>query len=211
MNDEINFLWLDSELGEIELISLKSFHKLGYRCILWTYDDIINLPKYVELYSANDIIERFEICNRKFSDYFRYKLLYSFGGWWSDIDNICLKPLPEQPYFFYKVGNTLNNNILKVEKESKLMLELIKFIENDNFNSFANFDVLDGYIREYKLNQYICKEDIEFGIDDLILKEIDWNYDNILIHLFKSNISKSFFTNDNYKNNIKQLKNILYE
>jgi mannosyltransferase OCH1-like enzyme len=30
-----------------------------------------------------------------FSELFRYKVLYELGGWWSDMDVVCLKPLEE--------------------------------------------------------------------------------------------------------------------
>jgi mannosyltransferase OCH1-like enzyme len=91
----INFIWMGNKLTDIGLLSLKSFDRLGYTCVLWSYNTIENVPEYVIQKDANYISplpdKRFTTV--LFSDYLRYKLLHKDGGIYSDLDNILLKEL----------------------------------------------------------------------------------------------------------------------
>ena len=103
---------------------------MGYECVLWSYNDIENVPEGVILKDANDIIPlQEEIEKAKFSDYFRYKILYEFGGIWSDLDNICVKELPNEEYIFPAYMGFINNNLLKAPAKSEVMRIFIELIE----------------------------------------------------------------------------------
>lgn len=102
INTVIRGLWIGDSLSPNELLSIKSYLYHGHNFELWVYNQIRNIPEGVTIRDANAIIPKSEIflfSSGKvkkslaiFSDYFRYKLLYEFGGWWSDMDAICVKP-----------------------------------------------------------------------------------------------------------------------
>jgi len=105
----INGLWI-GDLGDLQLLSMESFVKQGHKYILWAYDVEKKkkiVPKGVIVKNGNDIIKKRYIFKHwsgnlaTFADMFRYKLLYDKGGWWADLDLICLKPLPKDINYFY--------------------------------------------------------------------------------------------------------------
>lgn len=101
-NRVINGLWIGNELSPNELLSINSYLYHGHDFELYVYDRIRNVPDGVTVKDANQIVPRSEIFTftkgrhknslGMFSDVFRYKLLFEFGGWWSDLDAICIKP-----------------------------------------------------------------------------------------------------------------------
>lgn len=122
-----NFFW-DGELTELEKNCIKSFHKNGFKVKLWSYDNI--QLENVESCDANLVLPReFNLKQEfagktetramlaSFSDYFRYKVVAMFGGWWFDTDCFCLKSVKE----FERV------------KQGKMM---VSCMQNNDFNSF---------------------------------------------------------------------------
>lgn len=92
--------WHGPVLGPICRACLSSFITCGHRFELYTYDPIALPPGVVRL-DAGAVIERSELFYYydprtgrtdlgPFSDLFRFKLLSERGGWWSDVDAICL-------------------------------------------------------------------------------------------------------------------------
>ena len=106
MNDPIQFLWVGPELSRLEQLSLKSFLYHGHDVHLYTYDRVANVPAGVVMKDGNDILSErlvFEQNHGKtsggrgsvanFADRFRWQLLRQRGGYWADMDIICLKSL----------------------------------------------------------------------------------------------------------------------
>jgi len=93
-------------LGVLYRACLRSFTELGHRFHLYTYEPV-GVPPGVDLLDANDIIPFEEIFYYRnpitgsddlspFSDRFRFRLLGMRGGWWTDIDSVCLtSDIPE--------------------------------------------------------------------------------------------------------------------
>ena len=105
----VNGFWI-GEIGDLQLLSMESFIKQGHKYILCSYDvkkmkKIV--PKGVIVEDANEILDNKYIFRHwsgnlaTFADIFRYKLLYERGGWWVDLDLICLKALPSDIKYFY--------------------------------------------------------------------------------------------------------------
>lgn len=102
-HDPIQMLWVRGELSRMEILSVKSFLANGHPVHFYTYDSPRNLPAAAQVYDAAAIVPR-ELAPAKpgapfsvgtmasFSDYFRYLLLLERGGWWSDLDVVCLRP-----------------------------------------------------------------------------------------------------------------------
>jgi hypothetical protein len=98
--------WHGPPLGVLHRACLRSFTELGHRFHLYTYEPV-DVPPGVDLLDANEIIPfegmfhyRNPITGRDdpspFSDLFRFRLLGMRGGWWTDIDTVCLSSeIPE--------------------------------------------------------------------------------------------------------------------
>ena len=155
----INFFWGGRQLNDLEFMSLNSFYKNGYECKFWAYDSFC-LPKHVKFCDANFILSRkvydIWLSNIKgdhkfqtFSNYFRYKLIYKMGGWWSDLDIICLKELPIKSYVFTSVDDIPLRQELINHKE---YLHPHKNIANGFFKSKIKSCFLKSVIAEIESN-----------------------------------------------------------
>src|ERR1017187_7210446 len=80
----------------MERLSIKSYLQNGHPYHLYLYNDVEGLPDGTVVKDANDIVQESDIkrfwCLANFSDFFRVSMLLKYGGWYSDLDNIMLKP-----------------------------------------------------------------------------------------------------------------------
>ncbi len=95
----IQGLWLGDRLSKLEQLSIRSFLKHGHTYHLYTYERCAGAPEGAILRDANEILPRSLLCQDRphgnealLSDYFRFKLLLDRGGWWADLDVVCLRP-----------------------------------------------------------------------------------------------------------------------
>lgn len=93
----IQSLWIGNELSLLERLVVSSFLANGHEFHLYSYSPIIGVPTGAIIKDANDIIKKSQIftCNGSyalFADWFRWKLINRMGGYWVDMDVICLKP-----------------------------------------------------------------------------------------------------------------------
>lgn len=94
----IQSLWIGRELSAMECLCLYSFRKHGHAFRLYTYEPVSGVPAGVEIRDAQEILPSsaiFRYPNGSFAGFanaFRYKLLLQNGGWWVDLDTVCLKP-----------------------------------------------------------------------------------------------------------------------
>jgi len=104
MSDIAQFLWVEGTLSQIEKLCLSSFLKNGYETHLYTYGEVSGVPDGVKILPGEKILaaeKLFEapgvsgLSYAGFSDRFRYHLLSQKGGWWFDMDFVCLKHLPK--------------------------------------------------------------------------------------------------------------------
>src|SRR5712692_1793699 len=98
-NRVIQGLWIGSRLSAMEELSIRSFMAHGHEYHLYTYGQVENVPEGTVLRNANEIISFEKLFKYRdydsysgFSNHFRYKLLLQNGGWWADLDLICLRP-----------------------------------------------------------------------------------------------------------------------
>jgi hypothetical protein len=99
MGDLIQGLWIGGRLSAMEMLSIRSFLAHGHEYVLYTYEPVENLPAGAQERDASAILPVSSIFQYTdhasfagFSNFFRYKLLLEYGGWWADTDVICLKP-----------------------------------------------------------------------------------------------------------------------
>jgi len=101
-------LWIGPELSPMEALSIRSFLAHGHEYHLYTYGHVSNVPEGTVVKDANAIIPFDKVFKYRdydsysgFSNHFRYQLLQLRGGWWVDLDLICLKPFDfESDYVF---------------------------------------------------------------------------------------------------------------
>jgi hypothetical protein len=101
MSDILRSLWVGSKLSTLERICARSWIYHGHQLELFVYDDIGNVPGGVVLKDANAIVPEKDVflwrgCYAIFADLFRWTLLYEQGGYWVDMDMLCLKPFDFQ-------------------------------------------------------------------------------------------------------------------
>lgn len=124
MSQEIaNFFW-DGQLTNLEKNCIQSFVKNGFKVKLWSYDN--TKLQNVESCDANMVLSPKTILKQDstfktqlqsylaaFSDYFRYKVVNLYGGWWFDTDCYCLKNAND--YKELKLGK----NIISCKQNNK--------------------------------------------------------------------------------------------
>jgi hypothetical protein len=130
MLDVIQSLWIGDSLSAMERLSIKSFLQNGHNVHIYTYAPVGGVPEGAVLKDANEIIHRAGVFKVRggyssFSDFFRWKLVLDRGGWWADLDTVCLKPFdfPDDYVFVGGLGapgsdDCVSSGIFKAPKGS---------------------------------------------------------------------------------------------
>ena len=101
-NRVVQSLWVGGRLSALERLCVRSFCAHGHEFHLYHYDELENVPRVdgLRLMNAEEILPRTAMFNHVsnkplafFADHFRWELLRQRGGWWADMDMICLRPL----------------------------------------------------------------------------------------------------------------------
>ncbi len=121
---DVHMLWVEGELNPREWLCLSSFCRKGYSISLWSYGSPA-VPSGCRVRNAREVLPEDAIfLNRRgsyasFSDWFRYAVLHRFGGLYSDVDVIAVKPashLPEEAFLVTeacrKGPDAINNNVI---------------------------------------------------------------------------------------------------
>lgn len=178
-NKIIQSLWVNGSLNSLQQLCIRSYLDNGHEFHLYTYNLQMNVPSGTILKQADAIIpqkdvffdDRAGLCS--FADLFRYELLYQLGGWWVDMDQVCLKPFDfDSEYVFPSehtpsFGSQLCIGAIKVPPRSDIM----QYCRDTAYKIFKlNFPnimwgalgsrILNSYIeKNEKLNQYVrCPE-----------------------------------------------------
>ena len=100
----IQSLWVGSRLSVMEQLSIRSHLDQGHPFHLYTYEHVENVPAGTVVRQADEILPPSEVFKYRAKGYgqgsfaagsncFRYKLLLERGGWWTDLDSVCLRPV----------------------------------------------------------------------------------------------------------------------
>lgn len=181
MNKVIQGLWIGAELSVMEQLSISSFLRNGHEYHLYAYDKLKNIPTGTVIKDANEILPASRIFKYKhqasyagFSNFFRYKLLLERGGWWSDTDNVCLRPFafPEEYVFATEVCDGLevvNSGIIKAPIGSEAMghaWEVCQTKDPDQLVWGETGPKLTGEtVRRYSLERYVKPHDVFCPLD----------------------------------------------
>ncbi len=155
----IKTLWIGGDLSRLEYVCLNSFLVQGHRVQLYTYGNVGNVPKGVEILDARVVLPEDKIFTygkvtgkgkgsyAGFANYFRYKMLStSENSYWVDADILCLKPFP--PVKELIVGkeddNFVNNAVIGVESQGHELFDyLCKYCEYPfSLNSWDSWKII---------------------------------------------------------------------
>ena len=134
--------WYGNPLAPLHWACLNSFLDKGVGVDLYTYQDLA-VPRGVRLRDAGEILpkeEMFFFANphtgqpdvAPFVDYFRLLVLHQRGGWWCDVDTICLSAdLPSGDRAWARQSpeyrpESVSNGQLHFEKNDSLLAILIE-------------------------------------------------------------------------------------
>jgi hypothetical protein len=175
-NKIVHGLWIGQTLSSLELLCIRSFLAIGHEFHLWLYDLLETpIPSEVIIEDASLIISRNKVFyyNNKnqfghgegsyagFSDIFRYKLLYEKGGWWTDMDVVCLKPFDFPEPYVFRTHHELRivGNIMKCPAGSDLMNECYKAailqVTADSKDWTLPIRILNDHICKFGLNTFM--------------------------------------------------------
>jgi hypothetical protein len=95
----VSSLWIGDRLSSLERLTIHSFLANGHPFHLYAYDSLEGVPEGTVVHSAAEILPKSRLApfgegrEAMFADLFRYLLLLQRGGWWVDMDVVCLRPL----------------------------------------------------------------------------------------------------------------------
>ena len=123
--------WTGPPLSLYELLSLQSFIAAGARVSVYSTSKTLRVPEGVELLDARELwpgpVRRFfypdgDPSPALHSDLVRYVMLHRFGGWYADLDMICLRGLPtSKVYLGWQTDQSVNGAIMKFPPHSPVM------------------------------------------------------------------------------------------
>jgi len=153
----IQSLWIGAPLSNLEKLCVQSFLDHGHEFHLYTYAGIDGVPAGATVKDGNEILPEGEIFRNDngsvagFSDYFRYTLLAERGGWWMDMDFVCIKPLSFDDDIVFGVLPTSNfplTGAMRFPKKHPVMLELKAKAANMPNKEGSSYNSLAGLFGE---------------------------------------------------------------
>lgn len=173
--DTAQFLWVGGPLSTLERLCLASFLHHGYAVHLYTYDEVSGAPEGVVKIKGEEILPRSKVflapgvrgkSYASFADLFRYELLALRGGWWFDMDMVCLKHLPPPTQLTFAStweghAAPASNCAIWCEPGDPHIIELSKrahsIVKNGDvsFGSLGPF-LLQDFIRERSLEAHVA-------------------------------------------------------
>jgi hypothetical protein len=155
-------------LTTMERLSMRSFLSNGHEFHLYSYGEIKGIPEGAVLCDAAEIVPESEVatfrCAAQFSDYFRIALLYKKGGWYVDLDTICLQAFQFYvDYCFYRDQDesTISFAVSKSPAGSPLMQHCYDYLAQMDPEDRARLDWQEigsdfacGAVEFFKMTQF---------------------------------------------------------
>jgi hypothetical protein len=119
---EVRMFWTGPPLSPYEQLSLQSFVAAGARVFVYSTTKALRVPEGVELVDARELlsgpVHRFVFPDGDpspalHSDLFRYAAIRRFGGWYADLDMVCVgKTLPRTKVYIARESDALVNGAI---------------------------------------------------------------------------------------------------
>ncbi len=134
---EVRMFWTGPPLSPYELLSLQSFVAAGARVFVYSTSRTLRVPEGVELLDARGalawtgapvFLSGWAILRRRFIPIWcATPRLHRFGGWYADLDMICLRGLPtSKVYLAWQSDDSVNGAIMKFPPHSPVMAGAIE-------------------------------------------------------------------------------------
>ena len=153
----------------MEQLCIRSFLRHGNDFHLYTYDDMQGIPEGTTIKDGNEILPRSQISIythiADFADLFRLKLMAIKGGWYIDMDAICLRRFDfPTDYVFGYTQDGVTNYVMKAPPNSDMMnwcVERALSIARPGmaWGEAGGILVAEG-IEKFSLQQYIHPEPV---------------------------------------------------
>ena len=162
----IQSLWIGDDLTNLEKLCIRSFIDHGHEFHLYTYGDIGGIPDGAVVKDGNEILPERNIFYCRdgrigpFSDWFRYTLLAEKGGFWVDMDYVCLQPFdfPADIVFCPDDDVGFNTAVTKFPARHECMVSLAaacaKTKNKEKLRYAAFYRLLTPEIRRVGLEHY---------------------------------------------------------
>lgn len=175
-NNTIQSLWIGDTLNDIEQLTIRSFLAHGHDFHLYVYNkDIKGCPEGAVLKDANEILPASAVYKdvagklTSFANWFRYHLLFKRGGWWVDMDVVCLKKFDFLQDYCFTTEVTFdassnpviiaNNAIMKSPPKAPYLSDMLAYMEEVHLPSadWGRFGsiFLDRCLKLYDSSEYI--------------------------------------------------------
>ena len=136
--EEVFTLWVGDTLPYLQQISIQSWIRQGYRVKLYTntkkiLQNTLLLPfaYYITIVDASKILAKEPSwAVLPYSDLFRYKVLYEFGGTWLDADLILLKQLPTKDTIISS-EYTMKSGAFKSKNDITTTIQCLRFVKGN--------------------------------------------------------------------------------
>lgn len=164
----------------MERMCINSYLKVGHDFHLYSYDPSMWNDG---LFDANEIVPEEKIklfpYASIFSDFFRYALLMKRGGWWVDMDTICLKPLdPLLGPFTFARDNIdqyyISGFMMQAPVGSTFMTDCYNWIDGmspEDRSKLGHMDI-GPYLVQRKVPEYSF---INYVVGPTVLDPIPWD------------------------------------
>ena len=197
LNNPIQSLWIGTELSLMEIMCIRSYLSNGHEFHLYVYDKVKNIPESAIIKDANGIIPQNEIFVDGFGGYvnfsnrFRYKMLYKIGGWWVDMDTICLKPFDfETDYVFSSETSDpfsrklVNTTYIRSLPGAKFLNDCLDFLDKRGIENLhwgeLGVNLISRMIFRNGLGEYVKEPEIFCPVSGYQLNLLINDTDNML-------------------------------
>jgi hypothetical protein len=170
----------------MEKMCIQSYLKQGIEFDLYAYDKRLHdaeewgwlrCPSWFSVFDAEEIAPESKIAlfpwASIFSDYFRYALLAQKGGWWVDMDTICLHPFEcggENGFTEYAFARDnidqyyISGFVMKAPANAPIMADAVKWIDGlskEERDKLGHMDIgpylLQKKVPEYGLSNFVAE------------------------------------------------------
>ena len=167
-NPIIQSFW-SGTLTAMEKLCIRSFIANGHEFHLYAYGKLEGVPEGCVVKDANDIIPESKIrqlpCVQQWADFFRAALLLKKGGWWVDMDTVCLKPYDFAAEYVFAgcdSDTVIQNCVIKVPSNSPIMQAWYDHINDKNAAQLAGLafqevgpELCAKLVPKFGLQQYV--------------------------------------------------------
>jgi len=178
VRDPIQGLWIGERLSTVEVLSIRSFLANGHPYHLYTYGPVANVPAGATVLDGDLVLPRSHLFQIQegwgkgswaaFSNNFRNALWHRKGGWWCDLDVICLNPFPSgrenviSTSLEAEYGELANNCVAKISAGSDLSAALFEQSHGRVGTSTVEHGplLLQRMVRELKLESWLVGHEV---------------------------------------------------